>query len=236
MLLASQGGPWAQVRMGTVTAATTNSVLIDIGGSTIKAAFLRGTEVAVGDLVAVLRQDATWILLGALAGIGGNEVQNPSFETGDLTSWNQFETAGLSTFTVSGPSDEAPDGDFFYSATTAAAAGSTSMLYSAPIPVVTGDQFSLSAYVWGRYVGDAAQDADAALLALWFANETNLYPTTSSADIVVASLNDVPSLPPYSSLSGTVTAPVTGYMRVGLRSIISTTGSLHWDLITARRI
>lgn len=235
MILASQGGPWAQVRMGTVTLAAANSVLIDIGGSTIKAAFLRGTEVAVGDLVVVLRQDATWVLLGAFAGIGGNEVLNPSFETGDFTDWNQFETAGLSTFTVSGPSDEAPDGDFFYSTTTADATA-TSMLYSAPIPVVTGDQFSLSAYVWGSYAGDAAQDADAVVLALWFANETDLYPTTSSPDTVVATLNDVPSLPPYSSLSGTVTAPVTGYMRVGLQSVISSTGSLNWDLVIARRI
>ena len=102
---------------------------------------------------------------------------------------------------------------------------------------MAGDQFTLSAYVGAQQGPSSPSPVDASLYALWFANETNLYPTTSSADTLVAGpLTNVPTAPPFTPLSGTVTAPVTGAMRVALRSVANNDSSLLWDLITAREV
>ena len=114
-------------------------------------------------------------------------------------------------------------------------ASSQSYLYSSPIAVESGDIFNLSAYVVGIYPADAVQTADAALVALWFANDTNLYPTTSSADIVVATLTDVAS-GSFVQLSGSVTAPVSGFLRLAMRSTMVTDQSLGWDFAIARQV
>jgi len=71
---------------------------------------------------------------------------------------------------------------------------------------------------------------------LWFANSTNLYPTTSSADTVIVTATDLVQQPLYTTLSGTVSAPVSGYMRLALRS--STVGGqrIFWDNVIMRRV
>ena len=80
--IAAAGGPYAQVRTGTVVSFATNQVLVSVGGSTFDAAYLRGTVLAAGDLVACLQQAGSWTVLGALAGVGANLLAdgNPSFE------------------------------------------------------------------------------------------------------------------------------------------------------------
>ncbi|MGS2588110.1 hypothetical protein [Streptomyces hebeiensis] len=233
-ILAAAARPAAQLRTGEVTDATPNSVAVNVGGTTITAGFDKRNPVRTGELVALLEQGGTWLVLYALAGAASNEIINPSFNDG-LDHWTAYDVTGSTTWTPVGPGPGGPDGDWYVTALTEDAAAE-SYLYSDPIGVTAGDVYSVSAYVWGSYAGDAAQDADASLLALWFANATDLYPTTSSANITIASLLDVPSPPPFSTLSGTVTAPVTGYMRIALRSVISTTGSLGWDLIVAREV
>jgi hypothetical protein len=227
-------GPRAQVRVGTVTAATPNSLTVNVAGTSITASFLRGADIVEGDLVSLLEQGGSWLALGALAGVGANEIINPSFED-DLLGWTVYQSVGTSAATVFGPTSLAVDGNFYLQVSTEIATA-TSIVYSSPIQVSAGEQFSVSAYVWGTYQPAAAEDADADLMALWFANDTNLYPTTSSADTVISSLTNVPSRAPISSLSGTVTAPVTGFMRIGLRSVLSSTGSLGYDLIIAREL
>ncbi len=115
------------------------------------------------------------------------------------------------------------------------AQASVHYLYSSPIAVNSGEVWSLSAFVGGDY-GGGAQTADAALVALWFANATNLYPTTSSADSVVTTYVDVPQYPPFQALSGNVTAPVSGFMRLALRSTLAAGQALVWDNAIARRV
>lgn len=239
-IIAAQDGPHSQLRTGTVVSFTTNEARVNVGGSQFAASYLKGTVLTVGAVVAVLQQRGSWLVLGVLAGVGDNLLAagNPSFELSASgvfpTLWNQANISGtsvISTLAVTG----APDGDKVVSVG-GVAVGTQSYLYSIPIQVTSGQQFTLSAYVGGQYEPSDTQGADAALVALWFANNTNLYPTTSSPDIVVATATDVVQAPPYTTLGGTVTAPVTGFMRVALRSTTQDTQKLRWDLVIARRV
>lgn len=237
-LIASEGGPWAQVRTGTIASANENSANIVVGGTSFIASFISPYQPEPGELVAVIRQDSSWIILGRIAGSGANEIQNGSFEDSpDGTfpeNWNQFDITGASSAVVT-ESTIAVEGTNILQIFTATVAAAESYLYSSAVPVNTGDQLSLSVYV-GAALGDNPQvPVNAGLFALWFANSTNLYPTTSSADTSVDTVTDVPVAPPFTPLSGTVTAPVTGFMRLALRSTVADTTGLSWDFAIVRR-
>jgi hypothetical protein len=236
-ILASDSGPWAQVRTGTVIAVSATSVEVLVGGTSIQASYLTTYTPAAGHLVALLRQDSTWLCLGRIAGSGQNEVQNPGFEASPVglppTQWEFANLTGLSQAVVA--DDTPPEGSQF-AIVVSDSATSNSYLYSSPISVTAGQVLAVSAYVTGFYDINAPQTADAALVALWFAGITDLYPTTSSADIAVATYTDVPSGPPFVQLSGQVTAPVSGFMRLALRSTMAVNQSLGWDLASVRRI
>lgn len=234
-------GRFTESRIGTVVAATPNSMSVNVGGSVSDYAFvvpfLSGTVTPppAGTVVHLMRQDASWIVTGRVVGAGSNSILNPSFEVSPAgtfpTDWQSYDVSGASSATVTDVVS-APDGDLAVRVFSAQA--SVHYLYSSPIPVLAGDIWSLSAFVGGDYGGGAAT-ADAAIVALWFANSTNLYPTTSSADIVVTTFVDVPQSPPFQSLYGNVTAPVTGFMRVALRSTLAAGQALVWDQAIARR-
>lgn len=238
VLIAAENGPWSQVRTGTVTAASNTTVTVLVGGTQVEAAFPFGAVLVPGQLVALLRQDASWLVLFRIAGAGPNEIQNPSFEisgTGmppslwffaDITNISQVSVAEL---------DWVPDGDQ-YAQVFSDSATSQSYLYSSPMATTAGEIWNVSAYVTGFYAVDAAQTADAALVGLWFADSDDLYPTTSSADIVIATYTDVPSGPPFVQLSGQVTAPVTGFFRLALRSTMAVNQALGWDFVVSRRV
>lgn len=238
VVIAAENGPWTQLRTGTVTAATNTTVTVLVGGTQVEAAFEFGAVFLPGHLVALLRQDATWWVLGRVAGAGPNEIQNPSFEISGTgmppALWFFADITNISQVSVA-ESTYAPDGDQ-YAQVFSDSATAQSYLYSSPIAVTAGDIFNVSAYVTGFYAVDAPQTADAALVGLWFADSDDLYPTTSSADTVIATYNDVPSGPPFVQISGQVTAPVTGFMRLALRSTMAVNQSLGWDFVVARRV
>lgn len=238
-ILASDNGPWTQMRTGTITAQDATFATVLVGGTQVQAAYEFGANFTEGDLVIVLRQDATWAVLYRIAGSGPNEIQNPSFEMSPTGQppilWFLADIVGVSQSVVS---DElaAPEGTQ-YAQVFSDAAAATSYLYSSPIAATAGDIFNVSAFVTGIYDTAAAQTADAALVATWYADSDDLYPTTSSADIVVTTFADVPSGPPFVQLSGSVTAPVTGFLRLALRTtIVALNQSLGWDFATARRV
>jgi len=239
-LIASQGGPYAQLRVGVVVSFTANQAIISAGGSTFSAAYLRGTTLIVGDLVACLEKRGSWLVLGALAGVGPNLLAdgNPSFEAsapGSFPSlWFQANLLGVSVIVVD-TDPNAPAGTQV-AAVSGPAVGTQSYLYSQPIQVTSGEQFAVSAYAGGDYQPGDALTADAALVALWFANDTNLYPTTSAVDIVISTSNDLVQSPPYATLGGTVTAPVTGFMRIALRSTTETSQRVLWDSVIVRKL
>lgn len=238
--IAAEGGPYAQMRTGTVTSFTTNQALVSVGGATFAASYLEGTTLAAGDLVACLHQRGSWLVLGVLAGVGANLLAagNPSFELsapGSFPSlWFQANLSGVSVInTIADPS--APAGTQV-AEVTGPAVGTQSYLYSQPIMVTSGEIFSVSAYAGGDYQPSDTLGADAALAALWFANATNLYPTTSSPDIVISTANNLVQAPPYTTLGGNVTAPVTGFMRIALRSTTEASQAVRWDQVIVRRV
>ncbi|MHA4774770.1 hypothetical protein L1085_009730 [Streptomyces sp. MSC1_001] len=236
--LAAAPGPFAEYRTGTVVSFTTNQAVVSVGGTSFPAAYFKGTVLTAGALVGVLNQGGVWAILGVLAGVGDNLVINPSFElsaSGTFpTDWFQANLSGTSSIGVQ-TDPTAPDGDQV-AVVGGSAVGTQSYLYSQPIQVTSGEQFTLSAYVGGEYQPSDVQGADAALVALWFANSTNLYPTTSAVDTVVSTATDVVQVLPYTTLGGTVTAPVSGFMRVALRSTTQDSQQLKWDLVIARRV
>lgn len=237
-VVAAAPGPFAQVRTGTVASFATNELRVTVGGSTFKAAYLDGTPLAAGDLVAVLHQSGSWTVLGRLAGVGPNLLAdfNPSFEDdapGTFPSqWFPFNISGVGTVTVVADAS-APSGTQVANVT-GPAVGSQSYLYSQPLAVTSGQVFNVSAYAGGNYQPTDILTADAALVGLWFANATNLYPTTSAVDTVISTATDISQAPPYITLGGPVTAPVTGFMRIALRSTTQDTQSVRWDSVIVR--
>lgn len=235
-LIAAEGGPWAQVRTGTVATANENSASIVVGGTSFTASFISPYVPEPGHLVAVIRQDSSWIILGRIAGSGANLILNGSFEdTPDGTfpsDWEQYDITSATSVAVNA-TENAVDGlnvvEMFTAAVTA-----ESYLYSSPVPVTTGDTLSLSAYVGAVLGTNPYVQVDASLYALWFALSTDLYPTTSSADTLIASVTEVPVAPPFTPLSGPVTSPVTGFMRLALRSTVADTTGLQWDFAIVR--
>lgn len=240
-VIASRNGPFAQMRTGVVVSFTANVAVVSVGGSQFEAAYLQGTTLVVGTLVACLNQDGSWLVLGRIAGVGPNllALDNPSFEDSLPGSfpvdWFSANISGLAQWVVQ-QTPTAPDGDQVASVISADGAASVSYLYSSPVNVTAGDMFTVSAFAGGQYSFTDVPEADAAVVALWFANDTNLYPTTSSADIVVATATDLVAAPPYTSIGGTITAPVTGFMRIALRSTVTATQTVLWDQVILRSV
>ena len=56
------------MRTGVVTTVGTTSVFVLVADTQIEAAYLSSYSPAIGHLVALLRQDSTWLVLGRLAG------------------------------------------------------------------------------------------------------------------------------------------------------------------------
>ncbi|WP_148003147.1 hypothetical protein [Streptomyces sp. adm13(2018)] len=233
-------GPFTQARVGTVVSFTTNQALVSVGGSTFPAAYLRGTTLVQGDLVYCLQQSGSWTVVGALAGVGANLLAagNPSFEAsgpGSFPSlWFQANLSGTSSVSV--VTDTSAPAGTQVASVSGSAVGTQSYLYSQPIQVTSGQQFTVSAYAGGDYQPGDTLGADAALAALWFANDTDLYPTTSAVDVVIATSTDLVQSPPYATLGGTVTAPVTGFMRIALRSTTEASQRVQWDSVIVRRV
>lgn len=235
-------GLYTQSRIGVVSSATPNSMFVDVGGTVLEVAFIQpfttGTvsPPAAGTVVQLIQQDASWIAVGKVIGVGSNSVINPSFEDSgpgaQPVAWQSYNISGSSVASVI-DIPNAPEGDLAVLVTSAQA--SVHYLYSSPIPVNAGEVWSLSANVGGQY-SSLPYTADAAIVALWFANATNLYPTTSSADTLVTNDLDIPQYPPFRSLFQNVTVPAASpFMRVALRSTLAAGQGLVWDNVIARK-
>lgn len=237
-VIAASSGPWSQLRTGTISEATLNSATVVVGGTSFQASFLSPYVPLPGHLVAVLRQDATWLILGRIAGSGANEIDEGSFEGsvngGAPVGWIQFDITSTSTAVVT-VSPLAVDGTKVLTVSGSGVA-SDCYVYSSPVPVTAGQKFNLSVYAGAVQGPNVPASVTASLYALWFANETDLYPTTSSADTLVSQVVNVATAPPMTPLSGTVTAPVSGAMRLALRSATASSTSIAWDFAVVREV
>lgn len=231
----------AEMLTGTIVGASSTTLTVLIRNTSTDTAYLRTAAAQapiVGDLVAVLRQDSTYLTLGALAGVGTNQVANFSFEQDGLilgtpTSWNVAAIAGAATVQTI-QTGYAPAG--LYELGVSSVAAADTYVYSNAIAVAPGQTWAVSALASAVYPS-GLPTADAALYGLWFANSTNLYPTTSSADTLIAQVNDVGPGAAHSSVSGVVTVPGgASFMRVATRSISGAGIMMLWDVVIARRL
>lgn len=230
-------------RVGTVISVNPFFVLVDVGGTVIEAAYVAQSRPAVDDLVSVIRQGASWFVLGTSSATGGNGIENGSFELvtdiGTPSDWTLYNVTNTANFSSIDDPDEAVEGNRLLEVIPATAATSTSIVYSSPMAVSPGDVVELSAYVNGYYPSPSPNTADGDLRALWFANALDSYPTTSAADTVIQAFTNITEIQegPMRSLSGTATVPAaTNAVRVGLRSVVLDGTGLHWDFATARVI
>jgi hypothetical protein len=232
--------PECEVMTGTVTLVNANLLTVLVRGTSIQAAYVGSTAPALGTLVAVLRMDSTWLVLGPLGGVGPQQVLNPSFEADGETastpsSWFVANLAGSGAARAT-DTGYAVDGSFEL-AVMAGAATQDTYVYSSPIAVAPGQVWSVSGFASATYPPATAFLADAALYGLWFANSTNLYPTTSAADTLIAQVNDLQPQPTHVSVAGTVTVPAaTSFMRVATRSMSVAGVVMFWDAVFARRV
>lgn len=234
-------GIYTESRIGVVVVATPNSMFVDVGGTTMEVAFdlpftaTAPTPPVAGTVVHLQRMDASWVAVGRIVGAGSNSILNPSFENSEAgtqpVDWFTANVSGVSLAQVINTPD-APSGA--RAVRVFSGQSSVHYLYSSPFPVNAGESWSLSAFAGGDY-SSAPFTADAAIMGLWFANATNLYPTTSSADSLVTQDLDLPQYPPFHGLYGTVVAPVSGFMRVALRSTLAAGQAIVWDNVIARR-
>lgn len=230
---------FSRMRTGTVISVNPFFALVDVGTTQIPAAYVRQSTPLTGDVVAVLRQGATWMIIGTTSSSGDNLVQNASFEevngeNGQPLLWTQYQITNVSRF-ESVTDESAMDGERVLEVTPVGALTGTSLVYSQPVSVEAGQTVEISAYANGFYPADNPNTADASLRALWFANATNLYPTTSAADSTIATVNNIAETEVMTLLTGTVVVPVGAvFMRVGLRSVVEFGTGLHWDFVTAR--
>ena len=232
----------AEFPTGTVTAKSSTTMSVNVRGTTMSLPFidLGVATPIVGDLVILGRQDATWFVIGRQGGVGTNQVANPSFELDGATAlipsqWNRAVIAGAGT-PAGLATGYAPDGVIELGVTATGGVAQDTYVYSNPINVAPGQVWALSAFASAVYPFGAAVTATAGVYGLWFANDTNLYPTTSAADSLAGSATVGPA-PTHASVSGTVTVPGgTTFMRVGLRSGSAADVTVLWDLAIARRL
>jgi len=222
-------------RVGTVSAVSSTTLDVVVGGTTITAAYLHSYAAVEGDLVVVGNQDASWIVLGKQAGVGPNLVENGGFEAdgetpGVPSDWFLYDESGTATTQVLSVTD-APSGDFVLQVNPDTGARTT-VMYSQPWPVNPGETYALSAFAGG--VDDSTGDIELHLLC--FAGPTDLMPTTT-ADVTAASVNDVAQPAPYTSISGTAVVPAGAslFARAGLRSVLATGVGMQWDFVVGRR-
>lgn len=241
--LSSLPDRYTYMRTGRVLSVNPFFALVDIGSTSVPAAYVRQSEPEVGDIVSILRQSASWMVVGTTSSSGANLVRNPSFEEVDTNGkpslWTLYNATNVTSW-ESVPADDALDQDGGHRVLEVwnpGVANATSFVYSAPISVVGGEVWEISAYVNGYYPADNPNTSDVYIAALWFNNATDLYPTTAAADSVVPGITNIAENPLMTSLSGNVTVPVAAeFMRVGLHSILSPGAGAHWDFVTARKV
>lgn len=248
----------AIVRTGIVTDWDPTFVQVNVGGTEIQAAYLDWYQPPIqGDLVAVVQQDSSWLVLGRYAGAGFNNVLNPSFEDSAPASSIPLNWAQFVTITGGSPlpavisvvaDDNAPQaGQVVNMASNGTA--NTVVLTSNAISVQPGEMYFLSVYAanFGFTPGGGVTNPphQAQIMACWFTNDTETFPSATLANdyTMVDRRVNLRTSPPYTFLSGAVQVPAAmpvsgGVMRVGLRTdfIGTDTSTMRYDYVTARRM
>lgn len=235
---------FAYLRTGTVTLVDPFAVTVTVGQTSIRAAYARQSEPKVGDVVSILRQAASWMVIGTSSASGGNSVVNPSFELtssiGFPTGWILYRQTGTMDVQAVRAPGLAVEGDNVLSVVGTGTVGSTCYVYSSPIKVLPSQQWELSVYADGYYPNGGTAATDISLRALWMANATDAYPTASDPETTVASITNIAETGTMQLMRGTITVPTasgtTAFMRVALRTVANPRQGVRYDFATARRV
>jgi hypothetical protein len=251
--LISAGERPAVMRPGVVSGAPTPTrVPVVVGGAEFQAAYLESyRNPTIGDLVACIRQDSTWLVLGKFAGTGPNQIQNPSFElsapgtTPVNWTFQLFAGGAPATTGVTATDPNAPSGGQVARVAANAAAQDTVFL-SNYIDVMPGEIYAVSCYAASFNATVATPPNDVELHACWFSTTAEAFPspTLTTDSTLIMRVDNVPNSPPYTFMSGTVTVPsaiptAPVAMRIGLRSINSagvTNGGTQFDFVVCRKV
>jgi hypothetical protein len=256
VLSATQEG--AVIRSGYVRRTSPLSAQVEVGGTILEAGYLNSyNPPIVGDLVAVAKQDSTWLVLGSLAGVvpDHNLLSNGSFDT-SLSGWSAVQITGAalpSGASVSWTSDtNSPDQGGVAQFVNASTTNNLHMaLVSAPIPAAAGQSFMLSAYAATIAFNPSGTTVvpphNVQIFASWHLDSTSAFPDPSGLILpkmtMAQQIVDLRETPPYTFLSGAVTVPANAdltHMRVVLAVVAAnnpgTNGGVRWDAASVRRL
>lgn len=241
------------MRIGTVIDYGSGAVSVRISGSDvlINAAYLSSYKAVVGDLVVVMREGSSWIVLGAINGSpNDNQAVNGSFEksligAGDPLGWTTYFTGPAPTVSVDAPFQGMDiDGSQYLHLTVTGVSATNAYTYSQPFPVNPGEKWAARALVAG-YSPNSALFPQAAIFFAYFANNIDTYPTTSAADSPFQ-LIPLLNFPSWNSVStgqqtGTVVPINAVYSRVVIHSNLNATGAgnildIFWDQVIVRKL
>lgn len=187
---ASTGG--TQMRTGTVTTWDTSVITVRVARTPLPAMpYPRSYQPILGDIVTVFGAGSTWFCLGAAAGSPpDNAVTNPSFESGSIgslpTGWGNYHLPGSATSIVD--TEPWPGGAplngvqvLSVAASGSGARFSDDFSYSSPFKVNPGETWAVAAYAQAQTF--SANDAvSVGVFLTYYANNTDVYPTTSAAN------------------------------------------------------
>lgn len=155
------------VRTGTVRRIVGKRIEVDIGGSYVVAGYLGSYVPALGHTVAVIRQDAAWLILGVIQGQGQGNALPPPKHT-DL----YVDYSGTTVYTA---------GEAYLSpSVTALSKQSSDTRLDIDVQVTgfgsTGLLVQLKARIFNTTIGAGAYDVTTTLGGLWVSTNPQHYP------------------------------------------------------------
>ena len=249
MAVTGQNQPMAEMQTGTVLSFTASGLYVAPGGDSppVLAGYLRNMyHPVVGETVALIRQGASWLALGGIAGPEDvqNEVRNYSFEESAVgvapVGWTQVNTSGSATFTtVLYTASDFIDGAKVGSINAVTATSVDTSVYSWPIPVEAEQRWGLASY-YRTNADFGSSSVTLRLYAAWY--------TTSATSSLISETHTATwqarrgfrwQLMTENGESGDgVLAPAGAeFLRVRIRATWSSAAAdaLYLDRVTARR-
>lgn len=249
-------------RIGVVSEIVdADNVTVKLSGSNVlvQASFLFPQyEPVLGDNVAVLKQDAQWLVLGTLSGPINSAIANPSFEEGTLggvpTGWSITPIStvgGTPTFTKVSAGNTGVAGLFQadFGVDSVAAGFSSADVFSPAVPTVEGTSWTAAYYIVQAFIDNAnATFAPGGLLSdieifVEFLDSNAALLSSTSMNYFGANL-DVPPVKlyrrPAPGVSAAVAPPATAFVRLRLRGTFQMSAnsftSFFLDYMILRRV
>lgn len=248
----------ATFRIGILIKLYPDSALVNIGGTNLTAAWIVSSyPLYAGDIVACIRQESSWVVLGRLAGSGGNLILDPGFEDQPVGTVlpNGAYSSTIQWSLWDYPTGGAPTGatTAVYTADQFALEGSQVLrigpiataqnviALSSPISVLPDEEYVVVAFAGG----DAQPEVptgDAQLFACWFSSDTETWRsgTLTTDATFIAEFQNVPNAPSYSRLAGSVHVPSAiptdpTVMRIGIRANVGVNIGMRFGITFARK-